>query len=71
MGLSYLGCFQDAKNKDLKLISNDSSPKDCFKAARNKGFEFVSMQFGKQCFGSNKVGKLGDRPETECNIECS
>lgn len=29
------------------------------------------MQYGKQCFGSNKVGRLGDRPVTECNMECS
>lgn len=29
------------------------------------------MQYGKECFGSNEVGKYGDRPDKECNMECN
>jgi hypothetical protein len=72
MGLNFLGCFKDAGNRDLTTyISKNISPKECFKQAREKGFEFAAMQAGSHCFGGNKVGKYGDRPEKECNSECS
>ena len=71
MGLNYIGCFTDNSQRDMKLIDGDTSPDECFKQARSRGYEFVSMQYGKQCFGSNEVGKYGDRPDKECNMECN
>lgn len=71
MGLSYLGCFTDKNNRDLTPINWNTSPQECFKLARDKGYEFVSMQNGNQCFGGNRVGKYGDRPDSECNKECT
>jgi len=29
------------------------------------------MQYGKECFGGNEVGKYGSRPDKECNMECN
>ena len=71
MGLPYLGCFTDKSNRDMKLLNGNASPDQCFKEARNRGYEFVSMQYGKECFGGNEVGKYGDRPDKECNMDCS
>jgi hypothetical protein len=71
MGLSYLGCFKDNNNRDMTGIPGVDSPEACFKAVREKGYEFAAMQFGSQCFGGNTVGKYGDRPDKECNKECS
>jgi hypothetical protein len=63
MGLSYLGCFKDSSNRDLTGIPSVTKPEDCFKRAREMGFEFAAMQFGNQCFGGNQVGKYGDVPD--------
>jgi len=71
MGLNYLGCFKDSGNRDLTPINMNMAPKDCFKAARDKGYEFASMQNGNQCFGGNTVGKYGDVNDKECNKECN
>jgi len=43
MGLPYLGCFVDRNQRDLTPINWNTSPTECFKAAREKGFEFASM----------------------------
>lgn len=59
MGLNYLGCFVDQNNRDMTRIKNDASPKECFKMARDRGFEFAGIQNGAECFGSNKVGRYG------------
>lgn len=66
-----MGCFKDQNNRDLTGIAGVDNPEACFKAARDRGFEFAAMQFGSQCFGGNKVGKWGDRPDKECNMECT
>jgi hypothetical protein len=71
MGLNYLGCFVDKGSRDLTPINMNTSPKECFKAARDKGYEFASMQYGSQCFGGNTVGRYGDRPDKECSKECN
>lgn len=72
MGLVYLGCFKDTGNRDLATyISKDTSPQECFKQARDRGFEFAAMQYGRHCFGHNKVGKYGARPDKECNMDCA
>ena len=71
MGLSYVGCFVDKRSRDLTPINMNTSPKACFKAAREKGYEFVSLQWRGQCFGGNSVGKYGNRPDKECNTACS
>merc|ERR1719263_1763726 len=72
MGLTYLGCFADNGNRDLRnYISTNISPQECFKQARNRGYEFAAMQAGQHCFGDNTVGKYGSRPGKECNSECT
>jgi hypothetical protein len=43
MGLAYLGCFKDANNRDLTGIPGVDTPEACFKAARDKGYEFAAM----------------------------
>jgi hypothetical protein len=70
MGLPYLGCFVDNGSRDLSPINMSTSPQECFKQARNRGYEFAAMQDGHQCFGGNTVGKYGDRNDKECNMEC-
>jgi hypothetical protein len=71
MGLKYLGCFKDNASRDLSWIRGVSNPSQCFKKARELGYEFVALQFGGQCFGGNQVGKYGDRPDKECKMECN
>lgn len=71
MGLNYLGCFKDSGNRDLTRISANTSPKECFKQARNRGFEFAAMQNGAECYGGNKVGKYGSVNDKECSKECN
>lgn len=61
----------DRNQRDLTPINWNTSPTECFKAARDKGFEFVSLQNKGQCFGGNAVGKYGDRPDKECNMPCN
>jgi len=53
MGLPYIGCFEDKGQRDLTPINWNTSPADCFRAAREKGFEFVALQHKAQCFGGN------------------
>jgi len=71
MGLPYLGCFKDKGSRDLTRISGNSSPANCFKTAREKGYEFAAMQYGQECYGGNRVGKYGDASDKECSKECS
>jgi hypothetical protein len=71
MGLSYLGCFKDNASRDMSWVTSNGTPEGCFKNVRDKGYEFAALQYGGQCFGSNKVGRYGDRPDKECNKECN
>lgn len=53
-------------------INWNTSPTECFRAARAKGFEFVALQYAKQCFGGNAVGKYGAKADdSECSTVCS
>jgi hypothetical protein len=71
MGLPYIGCFKDKGKRDLPtLLNGKASPTECFRAAREKGFEFVGLQYSGECWAGNTVGKYGDAPDGECNRKC-
>jgi hypothetical protein len=61
----------DNKNRDLTVINWNTSPAECFRQAREKKYEFVSLQYKGQCFGGNSVGRYGNKPDAECNTSCT
>jgi hypothetical protein len=36
----------------------------------DKGYKYVGMQYGGECWGGNTVGRYGKRPDSECNMRC-
>lgn len=38
--------------------------------AKDKGFRYAGLQYGGECWGGNKMGKYGKRPDSECNMKC-
>jgi len=68
----YKGCHKDDHmDRDfLHLIGTDLEVKDCFDKAKNKGYSYVGLQNGKECWGGNTYGKHGAAPEFECKHLC-
>jgi hypothetical protein len=52
----------------LHLIGNDLSAKDCFDAAKRKGYKYVALQEGKTCWADKKMSDSATKvPNFECN----
>jgi hypothetical protein len=42
----------------------------CFDDARKKGFKYVGLQFGKECWAGNSFGKYKKVDDKECSMAC-
>jgi len=56
---SFLGCYRDDKNRDLKLKGpqregGGKNIKDCRDFAKKQGAKFFGLQNGGQCYAGNK-----------------
>lgn len=68
--MPYLGCYKDASKRDLTdWLKDNTTPAECFKLARDKNYEFVGIQVGHQCWGSQRVGIYGNVPDSECKFD--
>ena len=72
MGETYIGCFVDRGDRDLPNLLGEGygNYKACFEAAQRKGFIFAGLQFRGECWAGNDHGKYGQKPDSECNMEC-
>jgi len=72
VGETYMGCYKDAKKRDLRhyLGKGNWNYKKCFELAKMRGFKYASLQASGYCFGDNRFGKYGKRPDSECNQKC-
>jgi hypothetical protein len=75
---TYLGCFRDQgsetslQGRDLNalvIVHEAMIPGRCVQTCIEHGFNFASLQFGKQCFCGNSYGKFG--AANNCNMACS
>jgi len=68
-----MGCYIDKGRRDLpkRLDTNGRiKARACFNAAKKRGFKFVGLQYGGECWAGNKPGKYGKRSNGECNMNC-
>lgn len=71
---TYLGCFIDKPQRDLKSsVSTGTKPmtnQACINVCKAKGFRYAGTQFSYQCFCDNSYGRYGKAPASECNKPC-
>jgi hypothetical protein len=71
---TYLGCFVDKPDRDIKGYSFGSGQMTnqlCINTCRTKGFGIAATQFSSQCFCGNSSGKYGRAPNAnECKYPC-
>ncbi|KAG1707817.1 WSC domain-containing protein [Nymphon striatum] len=72
--VTYLGCFIDKPQRDLRTgVSTGTKPmtnQACISTCRAKGFRFAGTQYSTQCFCDNSYGRYGKAPANECNKPC-
>ena len=67
----YTGCFLDAPKRRLeRALGIFTDPQDCFKRAKDAGLKYVGLQYGKHCFGGNKLNINEKKPESDCRMPC-
>lgn len=67
----YAGCHKDQKERDLAVnLSMDIAPKLCLEAAREKGYRYVGLQYGKECWASHAPASGQKLPESSCQTTC-
>lgn len=71
----YIGCFKDPKrnDRDLPTIHKNyarTKKADCLAAAKAKGFKYIGLQYGGECWMGNKFGRFGQYPDTACTMKC-
>jgi len=42
----------------------------CYESCNRKGYKYFGLQYGKECFCSNKFGKYGKIAAKKCNKRC-
>jgi glucan endo-1,3-alpha-glucosidase len=70
---SYVGCFIDASDRDLREAEkgdNGMSLEVCAENCRAKSFAYFAVQGGRDCLCGNKYGRYGQAPEAECKDNC-
>lgn len=71
---TYLGCFVDKPDRDIKGYSFGSGQMTnqlCINTCRTKGFSIAATQFSSQCFCGNSSGRYGRAPKiNECKYPC-
>ncbi len=74
----YVGCFRDGVQRDMERQMEtfpDENPVMtvtlCKKWCQYFDFTFAGLQFGKQCFCSNKVERPYGVAEGQCTMPCS
>ncbi len=71
-GFSFVGCFTDRSQRDLKGYTFQSSSMTtdlCVSTCRDRGFSVAATQFSTHCFCDNSYGKYGQA--NNCNMSCS
>lgn len=71
----YIGCFKDPKRNDRDLphiYKNYKRTKtaDCLAAAKEKGYKFVGLQYGGECWMGNDFGRFGQYDDSKCSQQC-
>jgi hypothetical protein len=72
VGEQYIGCFVDTGKRDLPTFLREGygNYKKCFEAADKKKFAYAGLQYSGECWVGNEYGKYGQKPDSECNMEC-
>ncbi|MBF0276140.1 MAG: pentapeptide repeat-containing protein [SAR324 cluster bacterium] len=71
VSFSYVGCFKDQSNRDMKgyyLDTADMTTNKCLDLCRSKGFAYAATQYGGHCFCDNSYGHSG--PADNCTMPC-
>ena len=70
---TYLGCFLDAKDRDLpsETYSNSNTASTCHTLCKGKGFKYFGLQAGTWCYCGNNYGTYGSLATTSCATPCS
>ena len=69
---TYIGCYRDSGNRDLKgysFSSNAMQIDDCAFMCKRKGFKYMGLQYSSYCFCGNDFGKYGKADN--CNMPCN
>jgi hypothetical protein len=69
---SYIGCYKDTSDRDLKgfnFNSPNTTPKICSDICKLEGYKFAGLQYSSYCFCGNNYGKYG--MANNCNMPCS
>ncbi|XP_074661421.1 plasminogen-like [Tubulanus polymorphus] len=72
-GPNYIGCFKDSRSRDLTTYATKNTKMTsemCIAICKKLGFKYAGLQFRWHCLCGNRVGKYGQRPDSECNVNC-
>jgi len=68
-----IGCFKDRWKRDLPTTWNNKRATThdvCMAYAKAKGFKYIGMQYGGECWMGHKFGRYGQKPDTDCKMKC-
>lgn len=69
---SYVGCFKDTDQRDLKAFTfNDAAmtTEKCVQSCATRGYAYAATQFAAHCFCDNRYGAFG--AAANCDMACS
>jgi hypothetical protein len=67
----YIGCFKDDISRDLSSNSFTGSVSIEQCRLNCKDFEYLSLQYGTECYCGKSYGRLGEATDTDCGVKCS
>ena len=69
---SFVGCFKDTPDFDLKghlERSAQNTPQRCVAVCQARGFAYAGVQYGESCLCGNSYGRYG--AANSCNMVCT
>ena len=71
--LNYIGCYEDNTSRTLPNFLGDvDSVKSCIDLGISNNFNFVGVQWNKECYGGNDgYDKLQKYTDSKCSFECT
>nr|XP_018898564.1 PREDICTED: uncharacterized protein LOC109031490 isoform X1 [Bemisia tabaci] len=77
----YVGCYKENSGKDFETLGryfsdfrhdfDDMTPKRCFQLCFRRGFKYAGVQFGRECYCTNKeLDKHKKTADGACQMPC-